>query len=225
METIDCHIDPVTKTRKAEVILLAVVLVAAHYAIPFWLLWGILPGRTIYEHFGQEGYANFVDALSGVMPLLLCLGATTRSGLCLGNWRPRTWRIVGVCALPAVLTAIVYPFTSQPFTGDRIGGWLISPAAQDLLFSGYLYGLLNETFPGRISRRIPLNKAVVLTAVFFSLWHTPGFFVIGAAYITFQLLYTFLFCAWILLTRQWTGSILPVVIAHMAANFVSWKGW
>ena len=225
MEKIDCHIDPVTKTRKVEVILLAVVLVAAHHAIPYWLLWGVLPGHALYSDLGLHGLSNVVDALSAIMPLLLCLSTAGRSGLRFGTWKPRTWRIAGVCVLPVVLVAIINPFTSQPFTGDRIGCWLISPAAQDLLFSGYLYGLLNNTFPGRISSRVPLDKAVLLTAAFFSLWHVPNFLGIGPAFVTFQLFYTFLFCAWILLTRQWTGSILPVVISHMAANFVSWKGW
>jgi len=225
LETSDCHIDPVKATRKVEVILLAVVLVAAHKAIPYWLLWRILPSSVIHHEFCRHGYGNFSDALSVIMPLLLCLGTATRSGLRLGTWRPRTWRIICVCALPVALTAIVYPFTSQPFTGDRIGCWLISPAAQDLLFGGYLYGLLNVTFPGCISSRVRLSKAALLTAAFFSLWHTPNFLQIGAAFVTFQLLYTFVGCVWILLTRQWTGSILPVVISHMAANFVSWKGW
>lgn len=211
-----------TSLGKAEVVLLAVVLVAAHHAIPSWLLWHVLPVGAIYNQYGPHGVANIHDLLSGVMPLLLCLGAASRSGLCLGTWKPRFWNIAVVCAVPAVLVAIVSPFTSQPFKGDRIGSWLISPAAQDLLFSGYLFGLLKVWFPGRLIRLVPLDRAVVLTAVLFSLWHTPNFVGIGAAFVTFQLFYTFLFYCWILRTRQWTGSILPVVIAHMAANFVDW---
>ncbi len=214
-----------TELSRREVLLLALALTAAHHAIPSWLLWWVLPGRAIYDRFGPDAFSNIHDALSGLMPLLLCLGAASRSGLTLGKWKGQVWRVIAVCVPPIVLTAIVCPFTSRPFTGDRVGSWLISPLAQDLLFMGYLFGLANAAFPGRCVRRIPLDKAVLITAAFFSVWHIPNFLGIGAAFVCFQLTYTFIFCVWILLARQWTGSIIPVTLTHMAANYISWKGW
>ena len=219
------HNSHTTRLSGTEVLFVALTLVVAHHAIPTWLLWRVLPGLRIYQRLGPEAFSNIHDAISGIMPILLCLGAASRSGLKLGTWRPRIWRIIGVCTLPAILVAIVNPFTSQPFTGGRIGGWLISPPAQDLLFMGYLYGLIHAAFPGRIAARVPLDKAVLITAAFFSAWHIPNFLGIGPAFVIFQLFYTFLFCAWISLTRQWTGSVIPVMLSHMAANFVDWKGW
>jgi membrane protease YdiL (CAAX protease family) len=133
--------------------------------------------------------------------------------------------VIGICALPIVLTAIVYPLTAQPFKGDRAGAWLISPLAQELLFTGFIYGRLDASFPGTIHGRLPIRRALLLTAVFFMLWHVPNFEGMGAGYVMFQLAYTLIGGAWGLLARQLTGSILPGVFTHMAVNFVANMGW
>lgn len=206
---------------RAESIILAIVLVAAFHAIPDWLL-RFLPARAIYERLGPEGFGTLFDGISMIMPLLLCLAAPVRSGLILGLWRARTAKVIGICALPIILTAIVYPYTSRPFSGDRIGCWLISPLAQDLLFAGYLYGLFAETFSGDVHATLKIKRAVLVTAAFFALWHVPNFDAMAASYVTFQLLYTFVGSVWMLLTRQLTGSILPGVATHMAVNFIAW---
>ena len=210
--------------RRAEALLLALVLVAAFHALPRWIL-VFLPAKALYEQLGNNGFDCLYDGLFALMPLLLCLGARSRSGLRAGVWKSQTWKVLGICALPVALTAIVYPLTSQPFTGDRIGVWLISPAAQDLLFTGYLYGLLHAVFPGPVNNRFRVGKAVLLTAAFFALWHLPNFAGIPASYVIFQLLYTFVGGAWVLLARQLTGSILPGIATHMAVNFLAWAGW
>jgi membrane protease YdiL (CAAX protease family) len=211
-------------TRR-EALLLALVLVPTYHSIVPWLWDGSGLGRLIHDRLGLSVAQYSWDGLFLIMPLLLCLAAPTRSGLRLGTWRSRTLKVLGVCALPPILTAIVYPFTSQPFTDGWIGLWLISPAAQDLLFTGYLYGLFDQAFPGSIGRRVPVNKAVLLTAAFFTLWHVPNFWGIAASYVIFQLIYAFVGGAWTLLARQWTGSILPGIVVHMMVNFIAWKGW
>lgn len=208
-------------TRRCETLLLAVVLVAAFHAVPAWLV-GFLPTAWLFERLGRNGYGTFYDAMTCILPLLLCIAAPGRCGLRVGTWSGKTLRVLGVCALPIVLTAIVYPFTSQPFSGGRAGLWLVSPAAQDLLFAGYLYGLFDGAFPGQLHPRVRVNRAVVITAVFFGLWHVPNFLGMSPGYVSFQLLYTLIGGAWMLLARQMTGSIIPGVITHMACNFVSW---
>lgn len=213
-----------TPLGKREALLLAVVLVAAHHALPVGLL-RLLTAQRIHDALGPKGYADFWDSLSLIMPVLLCLGAPLRSGLRLGEWTGWAWKVLGICTVPVVLTAIIYPFTSQPFTDRNIGIWLISPAAQDLLFTGYLYGLLDAVFPGRVSQRLAVNKAVVITAAFFSAWHLPNFLGMHASYVVFQLCYTFVFGAWILLVRQLTDSLWPGLATHMAVNFLAWAGW
>ena len=205
-----------------EAVLLAIVLIAGFHAIPYWIL-HFLPARKIYETFGPDRYATFFDGLTLIMPLLLCLGSPIRSGLIWGNWSGRYRLILGIWAVPVVLTAVIYPFTSQPFTGDRIGGWLVSPLAQDLLFSGFLYGLFDSVFVPSNKRWVP--NASIATAIFFALWHIPNFAGIQPTYVVFQLVYTFLFGLWFLLVRRQTGSIIPVVLIHMSVNFISWMGW
>ncbi|MCH7632025.1 MAG: CPBP family intramembrane metalloprotease [Planctomycetes bacterium] len=207
--------------RKRECLLLAVVLVGAYHAIPWWGF-RFLPSRAIYDRLGEDGYATLYDAMSGVMPFLLCIGFPLRSGLTFGRWEGRSLKVIGICLLPIVLTAIVYPFTSRPFNGGRIGLWLVSPLAQDLLFAGYLYGLFDEAFPGHAHRKCRVNRTVLLTAMFFALWHVPNFLGMAPTYVAFQLFYTIVGGAWMLLARQLTGSIIPGVVTHMACNFVSW---
>ena len=209
-----------TTKGKAESLLLCVVLVAAWHAIPSWGF-GFLPQRQLFESLGEHGYATLYDTATVITPLLLCLGAPIRSGLSLGRWRGCRLKVAGICLLAIALTAIVYPFTSRPFSGGPIGTWLVSPLAQDLLFTGYVYGLLARTFPARIHARIPVGRAVVLTAALFALWHVPNFWGMSAAYVSFQLVYVFIGGAWVLLTRQLTGSIIPGVLTHMGVNFIA----
>lgn len=213
------------RLARIEILLLALVLVAAHHAIPFSLLHWTGLGRVVYDRLGANAYGNVWCGVTAVVPLLLCISAPSRSGLKLGTWKSQAKKVVAVGVLPIVLTAIVYPFTSRPFTGGPVGTWLISPAAQDLLFTGYLYGLLDVTFPGTISKRVRVHKAVLLTAAFFCLWHVPNFQTIMVSYVVFQLVYVFIGGAWILLARQLTGSMLPGIVVHMAINFLAWIGW
>ena len=83
---------------KRECLLIAVVLVAAFHAIPWWAF-NFLPSRAIYDRLGQQGYATLYDAITGVMPFLLCLGSPLRSGLTLGRWQGRTLMVIGICVL------------------------------------------------------------------------------------------------------------------------------
>ncbi|MFQ5411104.1 MAG: lysostaphin resistance A-like protein [Phycisphaerae bacterium] len=227
MEPTSQDLGKYNRLNKAEVLLLAFILTIAFHGILFWLVYRVMGARTLYDRLGPQSFANLWDGLSALMPLLLCLGAPSRSGLRLGTWKSSVWKVLAVCGMAVILTGIIYPLTSKPFTGGHthsVGMWLISPAAQDLLFTGYLYGLLNMTFPGRIRKSIPINKAVFLTAGFFALWHVPNFMGIKAEYVAFQLTYTFVGGAWVLLARQWTGSVLPGLATHMAVNHVAWKG-
>ena len=206
---------------KLETLFLSLVLVVAFHAIPRWFF-SFLSARQLYDSLGHNGYWTLHDAVTGVVPLLLCLGAPLRCGLRLGVWKGQALKVLGICALPVIVTGIVYPLTSRPFSGGRIGLWLVSPAAQDLLFTGYLYGLLDVAFPGPIHRRVRVSRAVLITAVFFALWHVPNFSGMPTSYVLFQLLYTAVGGVWVLLARQITGSIIPGVFTHMTCNFIAW---
>ncbi|HKQ50689.1 MAG TPA: CPBP family intramembrane glutamic endopeptidase [Phycisphaerae bacterium] len=211
--------------RRWETLALALALTASWHAIPSWLLGSYLPARSWYDRWGIEGYSAIRDCIASVMPLLLCFSTPVRSGLVIGQWKGCSIRVLVICLVPIILTAIVYPLTSAPFKGQPHSMWTISPLAQDALFTGYLYGLISERFSGKIRIGLSVPIAVFITAAFFSLWHVPNFQGIGAAYVAFQLIYVFIGGAWTLMARVMTGSMIPGVLVHMAVNFIAWKGW
>jgi len=100
--------------------------------------------------------------------------------------------------------------------------WLLGPFGQDLLFGGFLYGKLAPLYPHRLHRRIPIQGAIVVTALFFAAWHLPNFASMRPGFVCFQLAYTFAAALLGGLSRQWTGSILYLTLAHSAANFIAW---
>ncbi len=94
-----------------------------------------------------------------------------------------------------------------------------------MLFAGYLYALLASAFPGPIAGRVAINEAIIITAALFSLWHVPNFMGLSVSFVSFQLLYTFLFGLCVFSAREWTGSILPGLLSHMACNLLAWIEW
>jgi len=129
-----------------------------------------------------------------------------------------------VCGAPILLTALVYPnLAERPFAGASWSLWAISPVAQDLVFIGLLYGFLDTAFPGDVLPRIPLRRALVLTALFFALWHVPNLSSgMSAGYVAFQLGYAAVGVIVVGLSRQWTGSILYGTLTHTAINAIAW---
>jgi membrane protease YdiL (CAAX protease family) len=153
--------------------------------------------------------------------LALTLPSRRRSGLRIGAFRANWLRVLIVCAIPVLVTAIVYPrLPVQPFSRGRIEMWLVSPLAQDLVFQGFLLGRLERSYPPR--GRLRFGTALVIGATFFSAWHLQNFASgMPRAFVLFQLAYT---AAGFLLTglsRLWTGSILYATLSHSAVNFIA----
>jgi len=169
------------------------------------------------------GFQNFFWLWTLLFGLLLIARSPARFGVRIGDIRRYGWRTLFVCAVPVILTAAVYPILPvQPFRGAPIGIWLISPAAQELVFMGFLYTHLDRVFPGNIHPRVPVHRGLVITAVFFMLWHVPNFASLDHGFVVFQLGYTFAAALWAGLTRQWTGSLLYTLLTHMTTNFIAW---
>ncbi len=128
-----------------------------------------------------------------------------------------------IALIPIALTAIVYPkLHVRPFKGAPASMWVISPLAQDLVFAGYLYGLFEELAPRRVHPRVPINGALLLSSLFFGLWHAQGVQSVNAGYVFFQMAYVFIGALWVGMTRVLTGSIFYGTIVHMAANAIAW---
>ncbi len=195
---------------------LALVLVVASHAVPTWIAdaaWLALPRARSLE------YGNLHDLVSLAFGALLAVPTARQSGLTLGR-RP-TLAVVAVALAPVLATALVYPnLPTRPFAGQRIGMWLVSPFAQDLLFVGYLYGRFARLAPPTDARRP--QAALLATCGLFALWHVPNFFTMPAGYVVFQLGYTFAGLCLTGLSRQWTRSALYAMATHVLVNFIAW---
>jgi membrane protease YdiL (CAAX protease family) len=202
----------------------AFVTLAAH-AVPLWLFGEVWPAlgdtrRRVIDLIGRPSAYHLVCL--GVA-LLLALPTARRSGLVIGRVRGLGWKLIGICAVPVVLTAIVYTrLPVRPFAGAPVSMWLISPAAQELFFLGYLYGRFAERFDRPLFPRVPVNGALVMTAAFFASWHLVNFFTMPPGYVAFQLCYTFAMTLWTGMTRVMTGSLIWAIAVHMAVNAVAW---
>ncbi|MCA9188632.1 MAG: CPBP family intramembrane glutamic endopeptidase [Pirellulaceae bacterium] len=215
---------PSLTNRRLEFLSLAIILVYASHAIPAYLVYGNIFGShddIIEQAIGQF---NWYQVISLIFSMLLVAHDPAGYGVRIGRARETWKRLVLLCAIPIVLTAIVYPrLESRPFHGAPAAIWLISPLAQDLLFAGYFFEKFRKLFPGHLSARLPFERCIFVTAFFFALWHTPGFAANLGWYIWFQLVYTFFGACLVGLIRQWTGSLLYITVVHMIVNYIAVK--
>ncbi len=200
---------------------LAIVLVFSSHALPAWLV-----GMAKYFEWPLVktlGTVNSEQLLFLIFAIALVAHDPTGYGLRLGDNLRKKWpRLLGLCVTPIGITALVYPFLpSKPFSGGPIAIWLISPPAQDLFFAGYLYRWFSIHFPGTITESIKINRCILLTASCFSIWHIPGVAYGIGSFIWFQLAYTFLGACLMGIIRQWTGSIVYIMLVHVAVNFIA----
>jgi membrane protease YdiL (CAAX protease family) len=157
-----------------------------------------------------------------VLGLALCLPRRRRSGLRIGRIRQHWTGVLIVCALPVLLTALVYPqLPERPFANAGIAMWLISPLAQDLVFMGYLFGRFERSFPPRGNGTKP-GIALLLGALCFAAWHLQNLFAdVSTSYVLFQMAYTAAGFMLTGLSRQWTGSLLYAAASHTLVNLVA----
>jgi hypothetical protein len=171
----------------------------------------------------QGHFSRFADLCLILVGLILTLPVPRESGLRIGNIREHWKGVLLLTAGPVLLCALVYPrLPTQPFEKSDLSIWLTSPLAQDLMFGGVIYRILRPHFSGHIHPRVKMEWALPVGGLFFAGWHTQNFAVFPTGYVLFQLLYTWAAFTVVGLTRQWTGSILYVNLAHMAGNFVPW---
>jgi membrane protease YdiL (CAAX protease family) len=180
--------------------------------------WPLLP-RAWQSAVGERDWYGVGELAYG---LLLALPTWRACGLRLGNIG-RHWRgVLFVCGLPVALTALIYPrLPERPFAGGGDAFWLLSAPAQELVFTGFLYGRFERLFPALIHPRLPVRQALLVTAAFFAAWHLRNFEDVSAGFVLFQLTYTFLGFVWVGLARQWTGSVLPGMATHMVINYLA----
>jgi membrane protease YdiL (CAAX protease family) len=175
-----------------------------------------VPGIGYHPH-------RFADLCLIAVGLVLTLPAPRESGLCVGRIREHWKGVLLLTAGPVLLCALVYPrLPERPFQGSDLSIWLTSPLAQDLIFGGVIYRLLRPHFSGRVHPWLPFEWALPVGGLFFAAWHLQNLAYMSVGYVGFQMLYTWAAFTVVGLTRQWTGSLLYVTLAHMAGNFVPW---
>lgn len=213
---------PWLSASQREELALAFVLTVCVGLFPRWRVFEQL---WVQDHFGLNAlpWPWYHDLLFVVAGLVLTLSAPRRSGLRFGAIRERWKRVLLVCGGSVLAVAVVYPrLPVRPFSEASASMWAVSPLAQELLFMGYLYGRLDRAFPGFVHPKVPLARALVITCAFFGFWHLPNFFGLPAGYVLFQLFYTGVLGLIPGLSRQWTGSIVYVVLTHSAVNYIAW---
>ena len=210
------------KRQSTGFVLLALVLVFSSHALPFWVFAVVKysPWSLLVDPIDRF---NFEDLVFLVFSVSLIAHDPVGYGLRIGDGMRQKWRwVLLLCAIPVLLTAVIYPLLPiKPFSGYPVGMWLISPIAQDLLFAGFLYRWFSVYFPGTLSETIPANRCIIFTAICFSLWHTPGFGYCTDSFVWFQLVYTFLGACLAGIIRQWTGSIIYIIVVHMLVNCIA----
>jgi membrane protease YdiL (CAAX protease family) len=211
---------PDSAERRAWLAAALVITLTYH---PFVLGLARLAWRSTPSHWLETvGDANWYRGAEFVYGLALALTTPQASGLTFGHplrhWKLLPW----VTVLPLVAIALIYPrLPVRPFVGQTVGFWLLSAPAQELVYTGFLYGRFERLYPSRIHRWLPIPWCVPVTALFFSLWHLQNFSDIAPSYVVFQLGYTFIGGVGHALIRLWTGSVLYVIAVHMAVNWIA----
>ncbi len=187
------------------------------------VVWGARASWPPPEALDGISWPYWVDGLTLVFGLGLTLPAPRRSGLVVGRLREHWRGVLLVCGGPLALTALVYPLLDTgAFEGWSSSMWTISPLAQDLVFFGFVYRVLDAAWSGRVVARLPVEWPLFLTALIFAAWHIPNFVAMPPGFVAFQLLYVLLGALVIGLARQWTGSLVYGWITHTAANAIAW---
>lgn len=209
---------------RAEALGLATALTILAIVLP----WSVPLEELYTRYFSRvpwlEGhYSRFADLSLILVGLILTLPVPRESGLRIGTIREHWKGVLLLTGVPILACALVYPrLPQQPFHKSDISIWLTSPLAQDLMFGGVVYRILRPHFSTYIHRRVRMEWVLPIGGLFFAGWHVQNFASFPTGYVLFQLLYTWAAFTFVGLTRQWTGSILYVNLAHMAGNFVPW---
>ena len=179
------------KRQSAGFISLAILLVLSAHALPAWI--GAIARHFEWPILELLGRPNLEQLTFLLFSIVLICHDPAGYGLRIGNDMRKKWPwVLLICIIPVLVTAVCYPLLpSRPFSGATVSTWLISPLAEDILFAGFLYKGFSIHFPGMISRRLPAERCIILTAACFSLAHLPNIAWVGS-FVWLQLAYTFL---------------------------------
>jgi membrane protease YdiL (CAAX protease family) len=144
-------------------------------------------------------------------------------GLKPGNHR-KVWWIYLACGG----AYLAYDFLIAPFEPALFGAsyvrpsmYLLTPFSEELLFRGFMYGVLVDMYPSSEASRKWISKPVLLTALLFGLWHFRWIGSIGWGWGLAQVGGTFLAGLVMGYVRRRSGSVLGPFVMHAAWNFMA----
>lgn len=189
-------------------------------------LFRFVVSSSTFEVNGSWLDRTVLDIALLVFGLLLVASHPVRSGITLGTGQHRSKVLTAMAIIIGGVLAYRLIIGVGAFDGWSTSWsiWAISPVAQELVFSGFILGLLNEHFPRWWHPSLPLTGAVVLSAALFGMWHFIPDLIFDDGdwtWLLFRQAYTAI--PWMLyaMTRLWTGTILYAVIMHVIANFIT----
>jgi membrane protease YdiL (CAAX protease family) len=164
--------------------------------------------------------------LGAVLALLLVFWSPARFGLTLGNHRKAWWAYMAAGVLFGAYYALrghLLPRDILQTIGEhtRPSAYLLTPFREELLFRGFMYGVLAEMYAESEASSRWLSRPVVITAVLFGLWHWPWIpavgWLLGSANILFTVGVGLVFG----IIRRRSGSVLGPFVLHAVGNFVA----
>jgi len=179
--------------------------------------------NLVMRALGDETLA--VSLIKFTLAILLCLSSRIASGLQIGDragWKRHWLAVIFIWVLPVIVVAILFPALGKPdHTYKSMGFWLVTPIAQQLLFSGYIYGQMQFIFgrPAHTGMRA-LGAAPLVRSFLFALSFWPLLRASEPGPVITQMAYAFLYSLWILNIRRWTDSVWPCVLNHLLVNML-----
>ena len=147
-----------------------------------------------------------------LLSLVLTIWAPRSFGLGLGR-TIRAWRTIMAYAVvmivPAVATMVM---VKVPFYGQSAATYLCVPFFEELLFRGFLFGVIAAVYPRAWQLwRLRISTASLLTGLSFGLWHLGGLRLPEHGFYWFQVVYASIAGLLMGMLRERTHSV--------------WAGW
>ena len=163
-----------------------------------------------------------VPLIEAVLALLLVFWMPRAFGLRLGSHR-KVWWIYLACG---ALYAICWLWGSQTFPSEVVlssrqpSAYLLTPFREELLFRGFMYGVLVDMYPSSEASGRWISKPVLFTAILFGLWHWGCISVAGWGWGLGYIAFTFLAGLVMGYVRRRSGSVLGPFVMHAVGNFI-----
>ena len=205
-----------------------------HVRAAVWVLLVVLAfaGNSLLSRIGWLVSFLVRDAVYGlpligcVLVLLLVFWSPTAFGLRLGSHR-KVWWIYLACGVILAAFHLLrwHLLPDGPVARLSAQGWpssyLLTPFREELLFRGFMYGVLVEVYPSSEASRRWISKPVLVTAILFGLWHwgwivTDGW-VAGLVHVVLMFVVGLVFG----IIRRRSGSVLGAFVLHAVGNFVA----